>query len=173
MLRGLGALGQDLEPEGRSLAFHAGESDFAVHQLGEAAGDRQPQPGPAEAARGGAVGLLEPAEQGGLGGQRNADAGVLNLEPQAEARVPLGHDQPRLHVAGGRELDRIADQIEQRLADPDRISHDPDLAFGAERPELKSLGRSIGAQQPDHAVEHLGRIGRLWRELQPAGFDLR
>ena len=73
------------EPEGGAVAGGADDADVALHDLHETATDGQPEPGAAEAAGRGAVGLGEALEEVGLVLGRDADARILDFDPQAEA----------------------------------------------------------------------------------------
>src|SRR3546814_19157818 len=73
-------------------------------------GDRQPEPGSAVAARGGAVALAELFEHGGLQGLGQADIGVVDLDAQARA-VALDKRYPRLDDDLRGEIHGVADQV--------------------------------------------------------------
>ena len=107
----------DGDPENGSFAGGADDTDGAAHQLGQAAGDGQPQAGATEAAGGGAVGLDEALEEIGLVRGGDADAGVLNLDAQVVGVGPVGDGQDAqddLALFG--ELDGVAQQVEDDLA---------------------------------------------------------
>ena len=69
---------QQCDREGGTLARRAIDRDIAVHQLRQAAHDRQAEAGAAEPAGGGTVGLREGLEQVGLLRCVHADAGVTH-----------------------------------------------------------------------------------------------
>src|SRR5438874_33712 len=90
------------------------ERDLAAHALDDAARDREPETGAAELARGAAVRLFELLEDAQLCRRGDADAGVANQE--ADFIGPVARLGRERDAAGRRELDRIAGEIEQHLA---------------------------------------------------------
>ena len=111
------------EPEAAADAGGAAGAGLAAHQLGELAGDGQPEPGAAVLAGGRAVHLLEGRKQPRqlLGG--DADAGVFDLEvdPHAVERFVLGPDADA-HAAVLGELDGVAGEVEQGLLEAQRVA---------------------------------------------------
>src|SRR5581483_3504238 len=69
-----------IKGESAPLAGGAFDLDFSSEEPGDFTADRQPQPGPAVLAAGGAVGLLKRLEDQLLLVLRNADAGVNHRE---------------------------------------------------------------------------------------------
>ncbi len=61
--------------------------DLAAQQVGQFAADRQPQAGAAVFAAGAGIGLLERLEDDSLLVQRNADAGIGDLERNHRCRA--------------------------------------------------------------------------------------
>src|SRR5476649_1606039 len=122
------AVGQrQLEREGAADAGRADDVDGAAHQLDQLAADRQSQTGAAVAPRGGGVGLLEFLEQARdrIGG--DADAGVADAEADQVIALPARPLQPldaQGDVAALGELEGVADQVDQHLAQPGRIADD-------------------------------------------------
>lgn len=113
------------KPEARSLSGAALGSHRASHQPRQLAGNRQPQPGSSIPACGGSVGLGELAEDVLELAFRDADPGVLDREP--EPRFPAAlvlalHIEQHMAFLG--ELDRIAHEIGENLADAARIADD-------------------------------------------------
>ncbi len=145
---------------------------IAAQQDRDALGDRETEACTTEAPRDRAVRLLERAEQVRELLGRDADAGVSNLEVRAFALGLVGDAQ--LHRAPLGELDRIAEQVHDRLADARRI-----------REHLRGDRRREGDFERDallvraHAHErrdlrddvHETRRDPL--HIEPAGFDLR
>ena len=111
------------QPEGAADARRALDADVATHQFGQAAGNGQPQPGAAEAAGGGDVGLLESLEQAGRFIAVHADAGVVHGKADDDLLVVFGMQaaaQDDAALFG--EFDGIAQEIEQDLADAHAIA---------------------------------------------------
>ena len=94
--------------------------DAAAHRLGQAAHDRQAEAGAAEAARGRAVGLHEGLEQPLALLLGEADAGVGDLDAERWPPAARSSDSRTEPCLG--ELERIAQQIEQDLLQPQRIA---------------------------------------------------
>ena len=111
------------EPERRPDARRALHADLAAHELDEAPADGQAQAGAAEAPRGGGVGLRERLEQHVELLGRDADAGVAHLEAQRRPVVPLVHEPDgHRHLAALGELDGVADQVGEDLAQAPRVA---------------------------------------------------
>ena len=114
----------DLEMECGAAARIAFRADGAAHEFDEALADREAEASAAEATRRRVVGLRERIEDRLQCPRRNADAGVLHLEAQRDPR--LGRAQwpdADTDVAVGRELDGIAQQVEQDLAEPVGVAY--------------------------------------------------
>ena len=112
-------------------------------------------------------------EQSRLRDLRNADAGILDIEPQLLLRAFADPADPDLDMPGRGELHSVADQVEQALSKADGIGADPvelRVDHGAKR---QPLAQRLGPQQADQSVHQLGRMHRLRRQLQPSGLDLR
>src|SRR5204863_8479594 len=107
------------ETEGRAAARLADQLDRAAHHLAELLGDGQPKAGTAIPTGCRAVGLGESVEDMLLLVQRDADAGIADLERYKRG---AGLDGDRLDanrdLAFLGELDRIADQVCQDLTKP-------------------------------------------------------
>src|SRR5439155_12377418 len=114
---------RQLEAERAAEADRALHADTAGHRLDQLLRDGRPEPGAAEAARGGLVCLREALEDFGLRFGRDADAGVADREFQAHllSRLALRRDVHRDATLLG-ELERVADQIDQDLAQVMRIA---------------------------------------------------
>ena len=111
--------------------------DLPAHGLDQAAADGQPKPRAPEAAADGGIGLGEGAEQALLMLAADPDAGVDDFDKGAD---PPGRRRRLLADAHGDfarlgELDGVAEQIEQDLADPRGVALDRSGARGpASRP---------------------------------------
>jgi hypothetical protein len=89
-----------------------------------------------------------------------------------QKQLPLPGAQ--LHLAVARELDRVADEVDEHLAQPMRIAaHSrPDVRH-RERPQLDVVAeRSLG-QQVDDVAHDLGQVEVRLRERELAGLDPR
>ena len=118
-----------------------------------------PSPLPPKLARGRAVRLDEGVEQLGLLLGRDADTGIGDLEFQPDRLVPVGQ-LPHLegHAALGRELEPVADQIDQHLPQPGRVAPHRRHDSAVDRdPQLEpALGR-LRRQQRAHLLDHIGQ----------------
>ena len=161
---------QQLEPEDRTHPLGALEAHLPAHQLGQAAGNGEAKAGAAELAVGAGVGLLETVEERGLGAFGHADAGVVHLAAQLARRAAdVAH--PHFHAAGVGELDGVADDVEQALAQADRVDVRPARLLGGGA-HVEVLGVGLGLQQGHDAGHHGDRIRGRRRHLQLAGFHL-
>src|SRR5262249_27796412 len=115
-----------LEPERAAPAGLALEPDAAAHELDEMARDREAETGAAVATRRAAVRLGEALEHRLLPVERDADAGVLDADPQGRARFRFVQAR-REHadLAALRELDRVSQQVDEDLAQPPRVASQP------------------------------------------------
>ena len=156
--------------EGTALPGRAGHGQLAAHQLGQQMGDGQAQAGAGvTAAPPGAAALEghEDALQVLLG---NADAGVYHLQ----ARHLAAEVQPQNDVAVVGEAHRIAQQVEQDLAQPLGVSADV-LGHPALGLQLKAqvLGRSLRRHHVHQIVQKLPHRQRRRVQPQPASLDAR
>ena len=166
--------------EGGALVVLALEADVAAHEFGQRLADGEPEPGAAETARGGGVGLLEALEQPGhlLPGQ--ADARVAHLEAQQHLVGILlldAHHHADLAVLG--ELDGVVGVVDEDLAQAQRVAHQVLRHVGRQvEDQLQVLDlRLVGHRGPDPrclqkplrgqrqrigclAARRAGRIGR-------------
>ena len=173
--RRLGPAQRQGEAEGAALARRADDGQFAAHQLDQPAGDGQPQAGTAVLARGRGIGLRKGIENAGelVGG--NADAGIAHGKGQGQrlGLLPFEADGEH-HLAALGELDRVADQIEQHLAQPGRVpaqlAGEGRIDVGA---EIQTAIAGARLQREKHLVDGLaqGEVDGLDAEL--ARLDLR
>ena len=111
--------------DGRAAALGAFEREVSAHQGDELPADRQPESGAAEAARGRGLGLGEGLEQACLVLRADADAVVRYLQPQGFLPDVLDAQRDTaVRQRFRRELDGIAEQVVQDLAQPHRIADD-------------------------------------------------
>ena len=133
----------------------------------------RPLPPNSRAVSGVGLGEGEPNRRCSAAG-RDAGTGILDLDRQPnDGRAAIGPGATRSrHVAGRGELERIADQVEQHLAQPAGI--DPDLPRGAGQQlaaelDLSRAGARLHLQaQP---VEERGQIDVDRCQLELAGID--
>ena len=116
-------IGADAEPEARTGARRTVDTDIAAHQLGHAAHQRKPETAAAVFARGRTVGLREGLEQQRLLFRWDADAGVGDGKFKQGMR-PIALDLAGLDtdMAPGGELDGVAHQVGEHLAEAERIA---------------------------------------------------
>ena len=120
-LRGQAEAGREVEH--RSEALAALDTNLSVHQRHEVRRNRESKPRAAVLSRRRSVRLLERFENRVLLVDRNADAGVSHLTAQFDAGLgaPLLFDFQH-DLARWRELNRVADQIDEHLAEATRIA---------------------------------------------------
>ena len=164
------------EAELRPLAGFGVEPQRSAHLADQLLGDRQPEAAAAEAAGGRAVGLGEGAEDAGLLFRGHADAGIRDRETQPGRRPGVidldAVDQHGDRAAVG-ELDGVADQVDQHLAEPVGVAHQPRRHRGAEADDqLDGLAARGAAQQHVHVPEHLVELELGILEFELAGLDL-
>ena len=169
--RAFGGGERDRHFEGRAEPQLALQRDAAAHALDDALGDAEPQAGAAIAARNAVVGLLEFAEDPLARFRRDADAGVADQE--ADFVGPdAGFDDQR-HAAGRGELDGVAGEIEQHLAQPrgvaDHFQRQPlvDIGGDLELPRLRPRRQQFG-----DVLDQGGKRERAVFEIDLAGLDL-
>ena len=178
--RGLGfAHGGDLaadqrqfDGEGRALALAAFHLDCAAHHLRELATDRQAQPGAAEPAGGGVVGLGELLEQRRQFLRRDADAGIVDHQAQGAA-VAIEVDADIDRAARG-ELDRVGEQVADNLAQTVRVAAPPatDLV-GQRQVERQALALGQHPEGLDRRRQRRGQIKILGHQAELTRLDLR
>jgi hypothetical protein len=133
-------------PEDAANARFAAQADLAVHQVRQPTADRQAQPAAAVLSGRQAVGLLEGFEQACLVGRRNADAGILDFTAQAQCVAGLFAERDaHRHRPGGRELDGVAGEIEQNLAEPQIVAEN--RVLGQRGRDVHPQGDALGAGQ--------------------------
>src|SRR2546427_21513 len=109
----------DGQGERAALAGDAPDLQVAAQHAGEPLRDREPEARAPEAPRGRGVGLREGGEEPRLLPGVEADAGVDDLEAETAGRSRvLPESDPEAHAPPGRELDRVADEGQEDLAEP-------------------------------------------------------
>ena len=162
-----------LEVEGResALADLALDVQLALHQLGEAAREHEPDAGALDRGAFGAE-PVERLEQPGELLRAHADSGVLDEEPAA-----LLVDLPAHPHAAARPvvLDRVAEEVDEDLAQTDTVRRNADLVFGERIVEPAALDSNqlqldarLRCQRHDHREGIVGDGAKRHR-LEPHG----
>ena len=167
----VGTRQRNVDPERRAVAGGALDHDRAAHALDDLVGNRQTQAGAAEFPRRRDVGLLEFQKDARLILQRDADAGIVHGDRYTFwLRRRLDDDR---HAAALRELDRIAGEVEQHLAEPRRVADHPrrqplvDIAA-----DFEAFGLGARTKELDDFLDECRKWKRPRREIEAAGFDL-
>ncbi|MBV6470895.1 MAG: hypothetical protein NBKEAIPA_02820 [Nitrospirae bacterium] len=163
----------DRECEGRSDTRGALQTDRAAHEGDQLFDDRQTEPGAAVPTGGRAVGLGECVEDAGLGRQGDADAAVDDRQPEHHVRAGVGQDVGRYGDAPYlRKFDRVAEEIQDNLAQPYRISLEIERDCCRDvlrQTEVFAPGRL--AEQFQGFIQELRKIEIHRLQFQFAGFD--
>ncbi|GLI94946.1 hypothetical protein LMG27198_39380 [Methylocystis echinoides] len=116
-----------LEPEGASHTKGGFDPDFSMHQLNQTLGDGQAQSCAAKPSPNANVSLRKRLEDSPYSARLDSDAGVLDLEPDLHNAINercLHDPEPDLPFLS--EFDRIPEQIDQDLLQPEGVSHHPE-----------------------------------------------
>ena len=168
-------LGGERHRNARAQAFGARALDRAAHQLDQLARDGQAEAGAAVAAAGVGFALLERLEQAPLCLGAHADAGIVHAEAEFLARLNrLQHLHLQADRPGARELDRIADQVGENLAQARRVDEvrRPQRRIDAPR-EKQALAAGHVLEGGVHAVHQARHRAGLRVDLELADLDLR
>ena len=173
-IRVLGAGCRDFEMEFRADAQFAGDADGAAHGGDDPLGNGEAEAGAAMLARRRAVGLFEFLENAIEIVGRDAGAGVAHRE--ADGRLGAGRRRHRhvdQHAAAVGELDGVADQIEQQLAQATRVGRHDRRHVGRDvTADADAFGIGARRQQLDDVVGDLAHRDRLRLEFEAARLDL-
>ena len=157
--------------KGRALAESAGDRDIAAHQLGQLAGDGQTQTGPAVPARDTRIQLFEIAEQALLGGGPQARAGVGDRQDESCPGRTGGQAQGDMATLG--EFDRVRQQVQDDLTQPQRIGRNP---VRNRRRDIDAQVQTLvpGNQGPHFAgvADHSTDVDGFGRQIHPSGLHL-
>ena len=178
-----GVHGRQVEREGAAEAGRAAQGQLAAQQLGQLAADGEAEARAAVLAAGAGVGLLEGLEHDLLLLDRDADAGVGDLEGHHRARLVerhvvgapagLGRHDAQAHAALGGELQRVAEQVLQDLLQALGIGDDAAAEMLVDlHLERQALRFGLVAERPRHGLEHVGEEDLLGVDGDGAGFDL-
>ena len=143
------------------------DPDAAAHQLDELRRDRQAEAGAAEPARGRAVGLRERLEDRRAAcppGCRCRCRATANVQRRAARPCALVEADVDVDRAALGELDRVADEVDQHLPQPDRIADDARRARRARR-------RSVSASP--FCVRRAAPAARRSRRRRPRSDERR
>ncbi len=171
---GVGQGQRELYPETAALPRCAFQCGRTFHGFGQLLHYGQAQPRTPVAARGGRIGLAEGLEQTLLGAGCYAYAGVAHLEQQLEQLVaPQQLAGAHLHPPLGGELDGVAHQVGQNLADAARIAqqHAGERRVQHHR-ELQALGAGLGLVEGLELLQQRSQIEGALIERHLAGLDL-
>ena len=161
----------DTEPEGRTDAKFAGNPDLAAHDLDQGLADRQPQTCAAVPTGGGGVDLREPAEQLAALISVQAGTGVFDLDAQLLPRADIAHLQS--HHASVGELDGVANQIQQHLAQAIRINRNHlRQAWIALQLQPQRLGLGLRSEHRQGVLYEGGHVDSTRREDHLARLQL-
>ncbi len=163
------------EEEGGPDPGLALEPDAAAHQLHQAAGDGEPEPGAAVLARGRHVGLGERLEE--LRGllRRHAHPGVAHGELQLDLVAgPLQQLDGEPDLAALGELDRVVDEVGEDLSETQRVAAQVlgDRARDVDE-ELEPLVVGLLGRQRDDGGDDVVDLEVRGLEVELAGLDLR
>ena len=118
----------------------------------------------------GAVLLPEALEREGHEAGAHALAGVADAEPRVlERRVDRHVDA----AAGRRELDRVREQVRDRLLQAPRVAHDPHRQVGEGAGEQHAVDRRVAAGRLQRLLDDTAQVEALRVQRQPAGGDAR
>jgi hypothetical protein len=147
------------------LAFHL---HLAAHQIGQHPGDGQAEAGAAGGAHVGGAATRERFEDAVEFIGRNAGAAVLDLELRHFALVfQAQHD-----AAAGGELDRVAEQVDQNLAQPARIGAHAGGKFAKLLVvEGDALVARLRFEHRNDFLDEAGEVERTCIQRQLAAFD--
>ncbi len=159
--------------EHRALARGALHPDASPHQLDQIFGNGQSEAGAAVFARGRGIGLVERLEQALALLGRHADTGVLHPKMQFHIVFGLGdgfNTQHDLALLG--ELDRVIAQVDQNLAQPQRVAQQRHGHVGCGlKDQLQTLVFSFHAEQVGKIVHHVFELERDFFHEHLAGLD--
>ena len=129
----------EVDREGGAGSRHARHADAAAHLVDQALGDGEPKPGAAMPSRRTLLGLLELGEDAADGVGLHARSGIAHGEAQqgpvpGAARRAGSEPKRQAHAAGRRELDGIAHEIHQDLADAHLVADHRVRQIGRRQP---------------------------------------
>ena len=170
--RHLGRLGDDRDVERRALALDAFNPQCAAHQLGQPLADRKTEAGAPVLACGRRVELAELLEQPMCPVSRDTDAGVTHGEMDLVgivAELDRHHHLPSLG-----ELDRVAEQVHEDLAEAGDITVQSDgNRWVDQEGEFEPLARCRFGHEVERRLHARPEVVRVHLQLQSPRVDLR
>ena len=163
----------DLEPEARTLALDAIDTDLAFHLLDDPARDRQTQTGAAISPRHRCVSLRKTVEHAAELRLGDADPRVANLDAQYSGVSLDLLDHRDRHSADLGELDRVGQEIQQHLRQARRVRQHGAQAFGRDDGQGQPLGPGLPFDQRSAVGDHGVGAEGLGIKLDPAGLQAR
>ena len=161
------------KPHGRAAALFAGHRDGAAEQFHEVAGNGETEARATEAAADRAVGLRERFEQPLDCFFVDADAGVGDFKSDCNLAVHVfcgGHADDDFTSIG--ELDRVADEIDQHLAQAHGIAFDTNGCLGRDdEADLEAFAITSGRAQLHRVFDAMPQIEILYIEPELTGLD--
>ena len=151
---------RQLEPEGAARARLAVQADGAAERLHQAPADGQAEPGAAEAGADRGIGLGEALEDARMRLRRHADPGIRHLQPQPHAALRPHRAGAHQHAAEARELDGVADQVEQDLLDVAAVPAERERRPGIDMEAKRSPFAPRGGEQDVADLEQEARAAR-------------
>ena len=171
----VGQVEADDKVEPASPADFAFHPDTAAHEADQARGDGQAQARAAVAARRRSVGLLEHLEDGRLFLRRDADPRVGDDEVQHHVLFRVGFPRHfQAHLPGLRELDGVADEVDDDLAQAAIVADHHVGHFGMdEAGQFQSLLVRANGKRLHRVAKTFPQVERAAIEREFARFDLR
>ncbi|OHB38044.1 MAG: hypothetical protein A2882_15430 [Phenylobacterium sp. RIFCSPHIGHO2_01_FULL_70_10] len=134
------------QPEDRALALLALDADPAAHQFDEFPADGKAEPRSAVPPGDGSVDLREPLEETFLAVLGNARSGVDHLDPQRRRLGAARLADPEGDRAVVGELDGVAGQVDEDLAEPQIVEQPPRLRHLCVQRQVDPLDRGLHGQ---------------------------
>ncbi|MNH01334.1 hypothetical protein D3C79_605510 [compost metagenome] len=161
--------------EGRAEPRHAVHPDTPAHQLDQAFGDGQPQPGAPVFAGDRAVGLAKGLEYPLALFGAHANAGIAHPEMQLQLVTLIAEQLGTDHyLAALGELHGIVAKVDQDLPQPQRIPHQRGRQVdGGVEQQLEALVLGTQAYHVGKIIQHILQMERDQLQIHLAGFDLR
>ncbi|MNV31160.1 hypothetical protein D3C71_1224590 [compost metagenome] len=149
-------------------------ADVAAHRLDEAFGDGRTKAGAFVPAGHADISLLEGFEQTRAHFRRDADAGIEDVKAQAHPAIGFGieHGHADLDTAMVGELDRVAGDVEQDLAQVTQIAAQQRRhGIGHLDPVIQPLGLGLWQQDQPDRLDDIGQGEVFGGHAQLARFD--
>ena len=171
-----GQLQGQLDGEGGALALDALHGDGAVHHVDEVLGDGHAQAGSLDAADGGGALAFERVEDVLDELRAHADARVRHDEPVAPVARRRAIELVDLHLheaAGVRELQGVAEQVQQDLVDAQLVAAHVGMAHpGGVHGEVQLAGARFGLDDAVEVLQEVDQVVGLLVEGHLAALDV-